>query len=114
MTAELRSEYESVLQRPLFSERFGLTAVATLAFLATVDQNAEFVSPLTTLSINVRDVRDRHVLAAAFGGHCDFLVTGDKDLLVLAGEPQLGSLSIVQVAAFLGRLAEQSITDVEK
>lgn len=31
----------------------------------------------------VRDAKDRHVLAAAIAAKCDFLVTGDKDLLVL-------------------------------
>jgi putative PIN family toxin of toxin-antitoxin system len=114
MTPELRAEYENVLLRPVFSQRFGLRPVVVLAFLAAVDQRAEFVSQSTTLPVDVRDVRDRHVLAAALalGGQCEFLVTGDKDLLVLADEPKLAVLSILQVEPFLRRLAElQSAAD---
>jgi predicted nucleic acid-binding protein len=35
------------------------------------------------------------------GGHADYLVTGDADLLVLAGEPALRGLCIVTVGEFL-------------
>lgn len=113
MTAELRAEYENVLLRPVFAQRFGLTSLAVAAFLAAVDQDAEFIAPVMNLPVEVRDVRDRHVLAAALGGHCEFLVTGDKDLLVLAGDPMLGQLTIVQVQSFLGELAELERADAE-
>jgi predicted nucleic acid-binding protein len=47
---------------------------------------------------------DERILGAALAGNADFLVTGDEDLLVLAGDPRLGSLRIVTVAAFLAIL----------
>ncbi len=31
----------------------------------------------------VRDLEDRHILAAAISSNCNFIVTGDKDLKVL-------------------------------
>ena len=31
----------------------------------------------------VRDIYDRHVLAAAVASKCELIITGDKDLLVL-------------------------------
>ena len=44
------------------------------------------------------------MLATALDGGADYLVTGDKDLFVLAGDEQLGSLRIVTVRAFLDLL----------
>ncbi|HEX5501645.1 MAG TPA: hypothetical protein VFW96_03425 [Thermomicrobiales bacterium] len=46
------------------------------------------------------------VLAAALGGSADYRVTGDDDLLALAGDPRLGALRIVTVRAFLDLLAD--------
>lgn len=40
--------------------------------------------PKATLSLKVRDADDAWVLASAVAGAADLLVTGDKDLLVLA------------------------------
>lgn len=62
---------------------------------------AERVDLLPVLPVSVRDPKDEHILAAALGGEADYLVTGDQDLLVLAGDPRLGSLQIVTVAAFM-------------
>jgi predicted nucleic acid-binding protein len=31
----------------------------------------------------IRDKNDRHILASATEGKCEYIVTGDKDLLVL-------------------------------
>lgn len=41
------------------------------------------------------------MLALALDSKADYLVTGDEDLLVLAGDERLGSLAIVTVAEFL-------------
>ncbi|MGN6359696.1 MAG: PIN domain-containing protein, partial [Thermomicrobiales bacterium] len=55
------------------------------------------------------DTDDVHILAAAFGGKADYLVTGDrKHLLPLAGRPELGALQIVTVTEFLLVLAVQA------
>ena len=60
-----------------------------------------------TLPIPVRDPKDEKILAAAIGGRAAFLVTGDKDLLVLRGHPDLGVLRIVTAVEFLAVRADR-------
>jgi hypothetical protein len=43
------------------------------------------------------------LLACALGGKCDYLITGDEDLLVLNGKEEVGKLQIIKVGAFLHR-----------
>ncbi|HEY0069922.1 MAG TPA: putative toxin-antitoxin system toxin component, PIN family [Chloroflexia bacterium] len=52
-----------------------------------------------------RDPKDTYLLAYAVVGQADYLVTGDRDLLVL--DP-VGSLRIISPADFLSVLSEQS------
>jgi predicted nucleic acid-binding protein len=56
----------------------------------------------------VRDSKDEPILASGLGGRADYLVTGDKDQLVLAGDPGLGTLKIVTVTEFLAVLAQRA------
>jgi predicted nucleic acid-binding protein len=44
------------------------------------------------------------ILASALGGHADFLVTGDEDLLVLDEAAEIGSLRILRVREFVQQL----------
>jgi len=55
--------------------------------------------------VAVRDVKDEKILASAIEGAADYLVTGDADLLILNGNPALGTLKIVTVRDFLAVLA---------
>jgi len=104
MTPELLAEYERVLARPLFAERYGLTEEERTAFLRRVQSGGRRVPSSTTLPVNVRDDNDAMILAAALGGNATHLVTGDQDLLVLRDDPLLGALRIVTVRAFLETL----------
>ena len=52
------------------------------AYLDFLQQSVEFVSVHTKVTI-CRDVKDDKLLALALDGNADFIVTGDKDLLVL-------------------------------
>jgi hypothetical protein len=45
--------------------------------------------PQESLPIHSRDEKDDALLACAFGGNCDYLVTGDEDLLVLNGKKRI-------------------------
>ena len=63
-------------------------------------RDALTVSSVLLEPIVVRDPDDEFLLAAALNGGVDVLVTGDKDLLTLANEPHLGSLTILDPAAF--------------
>jgi putative PIN family toxin of toxin-antitoxin system len=100
----LRREYEEVLRRPKFAQKYGLTPKEIADFLFLVDSNARKITPLPVLPLQVRDVKDEKVLAAALGDRVDFLVTSDDDLLVLRGDPRLGTLQIVTVREFLNAL----------
>ena len=60
------------------------------------------------IPMRVRDPKDEMILAAAIGGGADYLVTGDQDLLVHAGDPRLGKLQIVTAARFLAALEGSS------
>ena len=64
---------------------------------------ARLVHPLPrdALPIHCRDPKDDPVLACALGGHADYIVTGDADLLELAGHPDLGALRILTPRVFL-------------
>ena len=108
LTPELRTEYERVLARPEFAQRYGLTAEQRAAFLRRLQANALHVRPKRTLPLSVRDPKDNMVLAAAIGGKAGYIVTNDNDLLDLASDPRLGELRIVTVRAFLDVLAESS------
>ena len=56
------------------------------------------------LSISSRDAKDNMLLACALGGEADYLVTGDRDLLELSSNPELGNLKIVSPNDFLKML----------
>jgi predicted nucleic acid-binding protein len=53
----------------------------------------------------VRDTDDAIILGTALAADADVLVTGDKDLLVFAGDERLGRLSIATPTQFLALLA---------
>ena len=94
------AERRDVFTRPRIVQRYALTDEE----LAELFQNlaaATPVMPSLTIPVPVRDVKDEHILAAAIGGTIDYLVTSDKDLLVLRDDPRLGDLRIVTVAEFL-------------
>ena len=82
-----------------------------LAELFDALAGATVVVPDPMLALPVRDAKDEHILATALSGNADYLVTGDKDLLVLAGDPRLGKLKIVTVAEFLAILDQADQDD---
>jgi len=93
------TELGDVFSRPKFVARYGL-AVFDIGELFAGLAAAEPVVPVARLPLAVRDPKDAPILAAALGG-ADFLVTGDKDLLVLRDDPRVGGLRIVTAGEFL-------------
>ncbi len=59
---------------------------------------AEIVEPCSGLEVDLRDKTDQPVLGTLRSAHADYLITGDKDLLALAGR-----YPIVTPAAFWER-----------
>jgi len=63
-----------------------------------VQQRAIFVNVTTPLQNWCRDVKDNYLLALSKDADADYLITGDKDLLVLK---QFENTLIVTLAQFL-------------
>lgn len=102
----LVAEYQRILARPRLRVRYGLDPAAAQALLDQIERHGALVTPRAPLPVAVRDPKDEMVLVAALGGSADYLVTGDDDLLTLAGDPRLGALRIVTARAFLDLLAD--------
>ncbi|SRR5258708_912714 len=67
-------------------------------FIAILSTVAELISPLTEqIPQFSRDKKDDYLVAYAAVGECDYLVTGDEDLLIIK---QVGKLKIVNPAEF--------------
>ena len=103
LSAAQYNEITDVFQRQHIARRF---AAAASELIDLFDQLAATprVTPAPTIPVEVRDPKDIKILAAALGGHADYLVTGDRDLLEHRGDPRLGTLHIVTAAEFLAHL----------
>jgi putative PIN family toxin of toxin-antitoxin system len=100
------TELNDVLARPFLTQKLNVPRERITDLLELVEETAERVDPLETLPVPVRDPKDEVILGAAIAGNADFLVTGDYDLRVLAGDPRLGRLQIVNPRQFLGIIEE--------
>jgi len=65
---------------------------------------AELVIPAEVPRDLIRDVKDNAVLACAVGGNADYIVSGDKDLLVVGSYQEI---TIINVTLFLQRLIQE-------
>ena len=90
------SQRNKLKSRLLFSQRI----TELLEGIEFVSESIEPI-PQKNLPIHSRDLEDNFMLAAALGGKADYLITGDEDLLVLNGDPDLGNLKIVTAKEFL-------------
>lgn len=93
-------EYEEVLSRPKLKKWLNVSKEAVAAILRRIQRGAIMVTLSTNLPIEIRDPKDKKVLAAALDGKADYLVTGDEDLLTLKENPKLGNLKIVTASEF--------------
>jgi putative PIN family toxin of toxin-antitoxin system len=105
----LTAEVAAVLRRSAFHERYHPDSRRIAAILAALGV-AEQVVLTGDLRVRSREPGDDKLLVCAIGGNADYLVTGDHDLLVLAGDPPLGALQIVTPADFL-RLLDARAAD---
>ncbi len=84
---------------PRLSVRHGLTSAEIEDLVDVLSIQAEIVAPLASIVPDLRDANDQPVLgtflAAQKTSGVDYLITGDKDLLALAGE-----FSIITPAKF--------------
>lgn len=87
---ELTTKIKQPKFRKYFIEKTGLQFVAALAERAS---NIKIISTVTAC----RDAKDNYLLALAKDAKADYLITGDKDLLVLK---QFESTKIVTLQQF--------------
>jgi uncharacterized protein len=77
---ELLQEFLQVTQRQKFKKYFKSQAISELiVFLNEIGKMVEITSMVSIC----RDPKDNYLLALAKDGNVDFLITGDKDLLIL-------------------------------
>lgn len=104
VTERVNREYHRVLSeaRTKRTQKFrGFDAEFFLHLLAV---DAVWIDREIEPIIRSRDPNDDHLLSAAMNGNADVLVTGDIDLLELAGDPRLGSLRIITPRNFADEL----------
>lgn len=111
LSLALWREYVGTLSRSSIASRIRLTDEEIARFLQAIYKRSEFVIPDLTIALRIRDEQDTHVLAAAISGSADYLVSGDQDLLSVAGDPRLGALKIVPPRAFLNVIYEEGRPD---
>ena len=75
---EIVVEYEAVLNRLLNHQQDLVNRI-----LATVRLHSDYVQAVELKTSICRDPNDEMFLSAAFAGNVDYVVSGDKDLLVL-------------------------------
>jgi putative PIN family toxin of toxin-antitoxin system len=92
---ELIEEFLNVVKRPKLKKYFTHSDVQHL--LATIQEVADFIDVKSHIAI-CRDEKDNFLLALALDGEADFLITGDKDLLVLK---KVGHTSIITIQTYL-------------
>ncbi len=91
---ELLEEFLEVVKRPKFRRFFSIENTKEL--LETIQDHAEFVDVKSEVKI-CRDKKDNFLLSLAKDSKADYLITGDKDLLVLK---KFGKTKILTISDF--------------
>ena len=92
---ELLTEFLEVARRPKFRRFFSLADIEEI--LETINEYAAFVKVYTKVEV-CRDLKDNFLLSLAIDGNADFLLTGDKDLLI---QRRFGETTIITISDFL-------------
>ena len=93
MSSAVLSEVEEVLFRPKF-DRY-VTQFERRFFLSNFLKMVEFVAVREVIQI-CRDPKDDKILALALSGKAEYIVTGDRDLLVLKCFQEIKIVTIEQ------------------
>lgn len=93
----LLSELQEILLK-----KFDFSKRKTIRIDQKIRKVAKIVHPKETINI-IRDEDDNRVLEAAIEGNCNYVVTGDKDLLVFKNYKKV---EIVTAEEFLSRLKQ--------
>jgi putative PIN family toxin of toxin-antitoxin system len=100
---ELLEEFTSVTKRPKLKKFFKQDDVNQL--LEIISNFAEFVDVKSETKV-CRDEKDDFLLSLAYDGSADYLVTGDKDLLVIE---KYKNTKIVKISDFEKLMTKMSL-----
>lgn len=107
LTSELLlEELKTVLERPKFTEalrKSGRSVSQLMAFHTLICEKVESVDIADNV---IRDPKDRIVLGCALGGQADYVVSGDKDLLILE---RYANIPIISAVRFLEIMESDSV-----
>lgn len=103
MSEELIMEIEAVLKREKIYKKYHISQQETQELITELRFSTIFIVPLSLalLPVHSRDIKDDKLLTCAIAGECDYLITGDQDLLVLNGNQSLGKIKILTAKEFL-------------
>lgn len=94
---ELLSEFIDVSGRPKLQKYFDVSDLVQL--LDSIDNFSEIISVRSKINI-CRDIKDNFLLSLAVDSKADYLITGDKDLLILK---KIARTKIVTISQYLGK-----------
>ena len=92
---ELITEILQSITKPKLKKYFGTNALEEM--LLIFDPFIDFIEVKSIVTV-CRDNKDNFLLALAKDGQADFLITGDKDLLVLK---RYGKTKIISISEYL-------------
>ncbi len=92
---ELLDEFLEVAERPKFRRFFSTSDIEKI--LETIEEYADFIKVQTQVEV-CRDPKDNFLLSLSIDGKADFLLTGDKALLVVI---KFGETTIITISSFL-------------
>src|SRR5262249_23273927 len=81
------AELRDVFARPKLLTRYHLTESEVRQFFHDLRRLTRRAPSMASLPLEVRDAKDEMILATALGSGAGFVITGDNDLLTLAGDP---------------------------
>ena len=96
---ESLEEFADVVERPKFKKYFSQKDVQYI--LDAFSQFGELVDIKSNISI-CRDEKDNFLLDLSVDGKADYLITGDKDLLVLS---KIEKTEIITISSFLEKVS---------
>lgn len=99
---ELLDEFIEVAKKPKLKKFFSTKDVESL--LTTFNEFAELISIESQIDV-CRDKKDNFLLNLAIDGKADYLVTGDKDLLILEN---IGKTQILTYRELVEKLKRKS------
>ena len=97
----LLDEFAEVIERPHFDRKFEETGISRQRMVSDYAEISTVIKPAKLSEHVSRDPDDDEVIACALSADCEFIVTGDNDLLVLK---EYQGVTIVTAADFLKEL----------